>query len=67
MGAMKLTLTRAIAENRLSEFIAQAEAEGIGPADKAQLEEALRRMALKPPQLSGRTSHSPFRDGSREK
>lgn len=32
---MKLTLTRALAENRLEEFVQQAEAAGVPPADSS--------------------------------
>jgi len=38
-----LTLKEALRTNRLEEFIKQAEAEGIGPADREKLDQALER------------------------
>jgi hypothetical protein len=37
---VKLTLSRAILENRLTEFVAQSEAEGVGEASQADFDEA---------------------------
>lgn len=58
-----LTLSEAIRRGRLDEFIAQEEARGVGPIDKAELDAALAK-AIKSPQSADRTSRSPSRDGS---
>lgn len=55
-GYMKLKLNQALAENRLAEFIEQAEAEGIGPADRADFEARLGRLTA--PRQEDRTSRS---------
>jgi hypothetical protein len=60
-----ITLAQALAENRIYEFIAQAEAEGIGPADRAQFETLLGRITA--PQPEGQTSRSPARGSKRGK
>lgn len=57
-----LTLNEALANNRLPEFIAQAEAEGIGPADRAQFEALAGTLTA--PQPEDQTSRSPG-DGSK--
>lgn len=54
-----LTLAQALNEGRLDEFIGQAEAEGIGPADLGQFEALVGRLIV--PQPEDRTSRS--RDG----
>ena len=59
-----LTLAKALAEGRLEEFAAQAEADGVGPADRAQFD-ALVKVTAPPPE--GQTSRSPDCDGSPEK
>jgi hypothetical protein len=58
-----LTLTDALKTKRLQEFIAQEEARGVGPADRADLDRALAK-AIKAPRSKDQTSHSPLRDGS---
>ena len=58
-----LTLKKALKSNLLEEFIAQEEARGIGGANKADFEAALRAVA-KPPQSEDQTSRSPSGDGS---
>lgn len=58
-----LTLSEAVKNGRLQEFIAQEEARGIGPANEADVLKAIERLA-KPPQSKDRTSRSPSRDGS---
>lgn len=60
-----ITLATAIAENRLPEFIAQAEAEGVGPADRSQFEAMVGRVTA--PQPEGQTSRSPARGSTRGK
>ena len=59
-----LTLSDALLNGRLDEFAAQAEAEGIGPADRAQFEKMVGRVTA--PQPEGRTSHLPAGDCSPE-
>ena len=61
----ELTLAVALKQNRLADFAAQAEAEGIGPADRAQFEKILGRVTAPLPE--GQTSHSPAGDYSPEK
>jgi len=51
-----ITLSQALAEGRLSDFIDQAEAEGIGPADRSQFEALVGRVTA--PQPEGQTSRS---------
>ena len=55
----KLSLAQALSEDRLGEFINQAEAAGIGPADRTMFESLMGRVTA--PQPEGQTSHS--RDG----
>ena len=59
----RLTLVEALKADRLDEFVAQAEAEGIGPTNVADFDEAVRRLATQP-QSEGRTSRSASRGGS---
>lgn len=61
----RLSLADALASGRLSDFAAQAEAEGIGPADRAQFDAMVGRITA--PQPEGQTSRSPARGGSRGK
>lgn len=61
----RLTLADALASGRLDDFAAQAEAGGIGPADREQFDALVGRVTA--PQPEGRTSRSPARDGSRGK
>lgn len=58
-----LTLVNALREGRLDEFIAQEEARGVGPADKANLDHALEAL-IRQPQSEDRTSRSASPDGS---
>ena len=55
----RLTLSEALASGRLDEFAAQAEADGVGPADRAQFEALVARITAPPPE--DQTSRS--RDG----
>ena len=57
-----LTLSEAVKTGRLQEFIAQEEARGIGPIDRADLDRALAKV-IKAPQSKDQTSHSPSSDG----
>ena len=60
-----LSLADALASNRLADFAAQAEAQGVGPADRAQFEKMVARVTA--PQPEGQTSHLPAGDCSPEK
>jgi hypothetical protein len=60
-----MTLSEAINQNRLAEFIAQEEARGIGPINKADYDTATTAL-IKAPQSKGRTSRSSSDDGSNE-
>lgn len=60
-----LNLSRAINEGLLDEFVTQAEAEGIGPADRAQFEKIVGRVTA--PQPEDQTSRSPAGDCSHGK
>ncbi|GAA0767340.1 hypothetical protein FHS52_001688 [Erythromicrobium ramosum] len=61
----RLTLSEALAGDRLSEFVEQAEAEGIGPADRAQFEGLLGRVTA--PQPEDQTSRLPAHGSKRGK
>jgi hypothetical protein len=58
----RLTLSAALSAGRLADFIVQAEADGIGQTTQAEFDEAVRRVATKPPRSVGRTSRSAVRD-----
>jgi hypothetical protein len=58
-----LTLSEAIKTGQLQEFIAQEEARGVGPVDRAELDRALAKM-IKAPRSKDQTSRSPSPDGS---
>ena len=58
-----MTLVEAIRTKRLSQFIAQEEARGVGPIDRAGFD-ALATALIKAPQSKGRTSRSSSDDGS---
>ena len=62
---MTLTLSEALATDRLDEFVEQAEAEGIGPADRAQFEALVGRVTA--PQPEDQTSRSPGSGSKRGK
>ena len=61
----RLTLGEALLEGRLADFVDQAEAAGIGPADRDQFEAMVGRITA--PQSEDQTSRSRARDGSRGK
>jgi hypothetical protein len=60
-----LTLQEALNSNRLDDFIAQAEAEGVEAANRAEFEELVGRVTA--PQPEGQTSRSRAGGGSRGK
>ncbi len=60
-----LSLSEALASNRLEEFIEQAERQGVGPISEADFEAALVGLIALPPE--DQTSHSPAPDGSHGK
>ena len=61
----RLSLADALASGRLDQFIAQSEADGVGPADRAQFDKMAERVTAPPPE--GQTSRSPDGGGSRGK
>ena len=61
----RMTLSDALASGDLEPFIRQAEAEGIGPADRAQFEAMVGRVTA--PQPEDQTSRSPARGSKRGK
>ena len=60
-----LTLSEALESGQLQEFIAQAEAHGIGPADRSQFDALVGRVTAPLPE--GQTSRSPVRGSKRGK
>ena len=62
-----LTLSEALKTGRLREFIAQEEARGIGPANRKDVDDAIKKLATTPTQSGDRTSRSTSRGGSRGK
>lgn len=60
-----ITLRDALSEGKLDAFIAQEEARGIGPIDRADFEAAFGKV-VKAPRSGNRTSHSAPHDGSNE-
>lgn len=58
---MIMSLSEAVREDKLAEFIAQEEARGIGPADEAPFL-AVVRGAAKAPRSEDQTSRSPSDD-----
>jgi hypothetical protein len=59
-----LTLTEALKNGQLREFIAQEEARGIGPAERKELDATIKRLATTPLKSKGRTSRSSSGGGS---
>lgn len=59
----RLSLADAIASKRLEDFIAQAEADGVGPANGAQFDGLMGRVTAPLPE--GQTSHLPVRGSKR--
>jgi hypothetical protein len=62
-----LTLSEALNTGRLREFVEQEEARGIGPANRKDVEAAIKKLATTPTQSGGRTSRSTSGGGSSEK
>lgn len=62
-----LTLVEALRTDKLADFIKQEEARGMGPVDRAELDDAIKKLATTPTQSAGRTSRSPSDGGSTEK
>ena len=60
-----LTLSEAVKAGQLQEFIAQEEARGIGPIDRAEFD-ALLAKSVKEPRSKDRTSRSSSGGGSTE-
>lgn len=61
----RLSLADALASNKLDDFITQAEADGVGPADRTQFEKMVERITA--PQPEGQTSRPRAGGGSRGK
>ena len=61
----RLSLADALASDRLGDFVAQAEADGIGPANQAEFEALVGRVTAPLPE--GQTSRSPARGSTRGK
>jgi hypothetical protein len=66
MGKKRITLKDAIKAGNLEAFVAQAEADGMPPADAARFAAAI-TAAAKPQKSTRQTSRSPSRGGSRGK
>lgn len=62
----QLSLSEAISKGRISDFIAQEEARGVGPISAAEFDETAAAVIKTPPQ-DDQTSGSPRHDGSRGK
>ena len=62
---MKITLAEALRNDRLPDFAAQAEDDGVGPIDRAQFDGLLRRVTAPLPE--GQTSRLRERGASRGK
>ena len=65
MKTSRISLAQAIAEGRLSDFIDQAEGDGVGEVTEQDFTIALAAL-IKAPRPEGQTSRSPARGGSRE-
>lgn len=61
--AISLTLADAVRAGRLSEFVAQEEARGVGPIDLTDFDSAAAAL-IKAPRSKSRTSRSSSDDGS---
>jgi hypothetical protein len=65
-GAAPLTLSEALKTGRIDDFVAQAEAAGVGATTQKEFDTAI-EVLVTPRRLSGRTSRSASRGGSTEK
>lgn len=63
VNTAQLTLADAVKQERLQEFIAQEEARGVGPINRAEFDALLGRAATAP-QSKDQTSRSSSADGS---
>ena len=61
----RLSLAAALASGRLDDFATQAEADGIGPADRSQFARMVERVTAPLPE--GQTSRLPVHGSSRGK
>lgn len=59
----RITLGEALEGGDLESFVRQAEADGLGAADREEFDARLGALIKAPPQ-AGQTSHSPVRGGS---
>lgn len=59
----KLTLRKALETGQIDRFVKQAEADGVGPAEGGDFDQAVRH-AVKPKRSADQTSRSASRDGS---
>lgn len=62
-----ITLSEAIKHDRLSEFIAQEEKRDVGPANRRDVEAAIKKLSTTPHQSEDRTSRSSSRGDSNGK
>lgn len=62
-----LTLSDAIKTGKIKEFVAQEEARGIGPIERQELDDAIKKLATTPLKSKGRTSRSTSGGGSNGK
>ena len=61
----RLSLALALSSGRLEDFIAQAEADGVGPANGAEFDALMGQVTAPLPE--GQTSHLPARGSKRGK
>jgi hypothetical protein len=66
MADDRLSLTAALQKGKLDDFIAQEEARGVGPIDRAEFDSSAAAL-VKAPQSKGRTSRSSSGDDSNGK
>jgi hypothetical protein len=59
----RLSLSDALKQDRLSDFIAQEETRGIGSIERSELDRTLAKL-IKAPQSKDQTSRFPLPDGS---
>jgi hypothetical protein len=59
-----LTLSKAIKTGKIKEFVAQEEARGMGPVERQELDDTIKRLATTPLKSANRTSRSSSGDGS---
>jgi hypothetical protein len=59
-----LTLSKALKTGKIAEFVKQEEERGVGPADREELDDTIKRLATTPRKSASRTSRSTSRGGS---